>query len=45
MHYHNAIYLNGKEQIRNILNDLCINEKVRGEELTLQDFADIANKI
>ena len=35
----------GKEQIRNILTDLGINEKVRGEELTLKDFADITNKI
>ena len=35
----------GKDQIKNILNELDINEKVRGEELTLQDFANITNKI
>ncbi len=35
----------GKEQIKNILNDVGINEKVRGEELTIQEFASIANKI
>ncbi len=35
----------GKDEIKDILNDLNINEKVRGEELTLQDFANIANKI
>lgn len=34
---------NSKEEIKNILGKLNINEKVRGEELTLQDFADIAN--
>ena len=34
-----------KEQLKKILKDLNINEKVRGEELTLQDFADIANKL
>lgn len=34
-----------KEQLRQILNELNINEKVRGEELTLQDFADIVNQL
>ena len=34
-----------KEQLKIILNELGINEKVRGEELTLQDFANIANKL
>lgn len=34
-----------KEEIKNILKNLHINEKVRGEELTLQDFADIVNNI
>ena len=32
-----------KEQLKTILNELGINEKVRGEELTLQEFADIVN--
>ncbi len=35
----------GKEQIRKILAELNINEKARGEELSLQDFANIANKL
>lgn len=34
-----------KEQLKNILKELNINEKVRGEELKLQDFADIVNKL
>ena len=32
---------NSKEEIKNILEKLNINEKVRGEELTLEDFANI----
>lgn len=36
---------NSKEEIKNILDKLNINEKVRGEELTLQDFADIVNLV
>lgn len=36
---------NSKEEIKNILDKLNINEKVRGEELTLQEFADIANLV
>lgn len=35
--------LGSKEEIKNILESLGINEKIRGEALTLQDFADIAN--
>lgn len=34
-----------KEHLRTILSELGINEKVRGEELTLQDFANIVNKL
>lgn len=34
-----------KEQIKKILNKLGISEKIRGEELTLQDFADITNSL
>ena len=34
-----------KEQLKKILKDLNINEKVRGEELSLQDFANIVNKL
>lgn len=36
---------NSKEEIKNILDKLNINEKVRGEELTLQEFADITNLV
>ena len=35
----------GKEEISNILASCGIDEKRRGETLTLQDFADIANRI
>lgn len=35
----------GKEEILNILTSCGIDEKRRGETLTLQDFADIANRI
>ena len=34
-----------KEEIRYILSKLDLDEKVRGENLTLQDFANIANMI
>lgn len=34
-----------KEHLRTILSELGINEKIRGEELTLQDFANIVNKL
>ncbi len=34
-----------KEEIKNILDSLGISEKVRGEALTLQDFADISSHI
>lgn len=34
-----------KEHLRTILSELGINEKVRGEELSLQDFANIVNKL
>ncbi len=34
-----------KEEIKNILENLGISEKIRGEALTLQDFANIANSI
>ena len=34
-----------KEEIKVILENLGISEKIRGEALTLQDFADIANNI
>lgn len=34
---------NSKEEIKSILEKLGISEKIRGEALTLQDFADIAN--
>lgn len=32
-----------KEEIKNILESLGISEKIRGEALTMQDFADISN--
>lgn len=35
----------GKEEIKKFLDELNINEKARGEELTLQDFANITNSI
>lgn len=38
------VFLNKEEGIR-ILKELGLNENVRAEELTLQDFANIANKI
>ena len=34
-----------KEKLREILNELKIDENIRGENLSLQQFADIANKI
>lgn len=34
-----------KEEINNILKELGISEKIRGEALTLQDFANIENHI
>jgi 16S rRNA (adenine1518-N6/adenine1519-N6)-dimethyltransferase len=34
-----------KEKFKQILNELGIDEKVRGENLTIQDFANIANLI
>ena len=34
-----------KEKMKNILRDLKIDENIRGEELTLQDYANIVNKI
>ena len=34
-----------KEKLQKILQELNISEKIRGEELSLQDFANIANKI
>lgn len=38
------VFLNKEEGIR-ILKELGLNENVRAEELTLQDFANISNKI
>ena len=34
-----------KEKLREILNELKIDENIRGENLSLEQFADIANKI
>lgn len=34
-----------KEKLQKILQELNISEKIRGEELSMQDFANIANKI
>lgn len=34
-----------KEKMKNILNELDIDENIRGENLTLEDYAKIANKI
>ena len=31
--------------MKNILNELDIDENIRGENLTLEDYAKIANKI
>ena len=42
----NAITNSGfieKEKIKEVLNQLSIGEKVRGEDLTLEQFAQIAN--
>ena len=36
---------NSKEQAENILIELGLNQKVRGEELSLQDFADLSKKL
>ena len=41
----NSNLFTNKEEIKNILNKLNLNEKVRGENLSLQDFANIANMI
>ena len=35
----------GKENVKKILKDLCIDERVRGEALTLQDFIRISNRV
>ena len=34
-----------KERVREVLQELGINDKVRGEALTLEDFVKIANLI
>ena len=34
-----------KEKMKNILKELNIDENIRGENLTLQDYANIANKL
>ena len=36
---------NSKEQAENILIELGLNQKVRGEELSLQNFADLSKKL
>lgn len=36
---------NSKEQAENILIELGLSQKVRGEELSLQDFADLSKKL
>lgn len=41
----NSNLFSSKEEIKEILNKLNLDEKVRGENLTLQDFANIANMI
>lgn len=41
----NTDLFNSKEQITNILKQLNINEKIRGEALTMQQFAEISDKI
>ena len=41
----NSNLFSSKDEIRDILAKLNIDEKVRGENLTLQDFANIANLI
>ena len=34
-----------KESLKKILNEMNINENIRGENLSLDQFAQIANKI
>lgn len=41
----NTDLFNNKEQTTNILQELNINTKIRGEALTIQQFAEISNKI
>jgi len=41
----NSNLFSSKEEIKEILDKLNLDEKVRGENLTLQDFANIANMI
>ena len=41
----NSKLFNNKQEIENLLNSLDIDLKVRGEKLTIEDFARIANEI
>ena len=41
----NCDLFNNKEEIKNIIKELELDEKIRGENLTIEEFADIANKI
>ena len=41
----NNKFINSKETGENILNELRLNTKIRPEELSLQDFANLTNKI
>ena len=41
----NLSFCGGKENIRKVLQDLGIDEKVRGEALTLEDFVKIIEKL
>ena len=37
--------IDSKEKIKQILQDLNLNENIRGESLTIEQFAQIANKL
>lgn len=41
----NSGIFNNKQEILNLLKQININEKIRGEALTLQDYAEISNEI
>ena len=41
----NCDLFNNKEEIKNIMKELELDEKIRGENLTIEEFADISNKI
>lgn len=41
----NAKLINSKEDIKKIFNEANIDENIRGEKLTMQDFANLANAI